>query len=206
MSDTLAPDPRPFTPSDDRLPILRWVVPVILIGAGALVLTTIGRFRELETALSRGIAQLITGTRTTDLLSAHVFYWALGTPRAFGLVIQSDCSSSWLVGPLLVIAGLLATARRLRAGRVMAGAVLAVGVMFASNLVRIALIVWATNRYGYQHGFWWSHVIVGSLFTVVGSLAALTILLKVSLGGGPGTIEARREREVSDASERTTDA
>jgi exosortase/archaeosortase family protein len=206
MSDTIAPNPRSSDSSAGGLPILQWMVAAALIGAGAFVLATIGRFREVETALSRGIAGWITGTTTSDFLPAHTFYWALGTPRAFGLIIQSDCSSSWLVGPLLVIAGFLATARRFRPARVVAAAVLAVALLFTTNLTRIAIIVWATNRYGYQHGFWWSHVIVGSLFTVVGSMLALAILLRVSVGGRGRVSGIPREREVSDASGRSTDA
>jgi exosortase/archaeosortase family protein len=206
MSDTVAPDPQASLLGHESRPVLQWLAAAVLIGAGASVLATIGRFRELETAISAAIAGLITGTKTTELLSAHSFYWALGTPRAFGLIIQSDCSSSWLVGPLLVIAGLLAMARRFRAGRVMTAAVLAVVLLFTTNLLRIAIIVWATNRYGYQHGFWWSHVVVGSLFTVVGSLAALAVLLRVSVGGRSGLADGPRECEVSDASGRATDA
>jgi exosortase/archaeosortase family protein len=135
--------------------------------------------RGIETVLSARFAGLITGSRAVGVSHSHTFYWLVGTSRVTGLIITSDCTSAILIGPVLVAVAIFAFRRRVPAGRLFAAAVLVSGMLFVANLLRLGLITWATYHYG-GPGFTWSHVILGSLLTLVafaGALVALALVI-----------------------------
>ncbi len=131
--------------------------------------------RALETVLSARIAGLITGSHTVGVPGTDTFYWLVGTPRITGLIITGECTSAILMGPLLMVVGVVALGGRVRTGRLFLGAVAVSAIVFAANLGRIGLITWATYRYG-GAGFTWSHTILGSLVTLLAFAGALVML------------------------------
>lgn len=142
---------------------------------GMVVIALNARVRALETTLSAHIAGVITGTRTAAVPSTHTFYWLIGTPHFVGLLITSDCTSAILIAPLLFVAALLALGGRVPPGRLIVGSALGSGLLFAANLLRLALITWATYHFG-MPGFTWSHTLLGSVLSLAAVAGALVVL------------------------------
>lgn len=144
-------------------------------------------FRRLEAHALAPLAGWVTGRHGAVTTQSRV-YFALGTPRAFGLQITSECTSALLLIPLFVMMGSFAIFTRLSLRRqfvaVCAGTALILGV----NAVRVAGIAWATWKYGFNPGYQLSHVFVGSAFSLIGfvgaMLVALWILVRNSRSGG----------------------
>jgi exosortase/archaeosortase family protein len=154
----------------------RLAVSAGLLTAGLLVILATDRLRGAETWLSSLVAGVITRTPTSVLSNGHTFLWGLGTSQLRGLTITPECTVALIAGPLLLLAALLASTRRLDPGRVLGGAALAVAVVMVTNLTRIALIVVAFNDWG-NGGFWWAHVLLGSVVTTLGTVAGVGVLL-----------------------------
>ena len=159
--------------------VKRRSIAVVLCAVAAAVVIFEFHVREVEAQVSAFLSQLLTGHQAAAIPGGAFFYVLEGTPHTFGLQITYDCTSAFLVAPLLVIGAALAMARRIRLGRLMVGIVLAVAVLFAFNLGRIACIAWATANYG-NSGFTASHVFVGTGITLVAYVAALVTLIYIA--------------------------
>jgi exosortase/archaeosortase family protein len=134
------------------------------------------KFRELEAAAITPVTRVATGMHRTQTAKTVVFF-ALGTPRAFGLNITNECTSALLLIPLFVMMGSFAVFTRIKMGRQLVALFVGAFLILAVNALRVSLIAWATWKYGYDPGYTLSHVFVGSAFSLVGFVGAMLIAL-----------------------------
>lgn len=161
----------------------RMVAVALALGAATLVVFSF-QVREIEARIGAFLAQVVTGHPASAIPGADFFYVLEQTSRTFGLTVTAECTSSYLVAPVLFIGGLMALGRRVSLNRVLIGVGLAASVLFALNLFRITMIAWATADYG-SNGFTWSHEVLGSGITVVAYVLALTLLIAVARKSKP---------------------
>jgi exosortase/archaeosortase family protein len=157
----------------------------VTLGLAALALVVFAfQVREVEARLGAFMAQIVTGHPAAAIPGADFFYVLEQTTHTFGLTVTSECTSSYLIAPVLFIGGLMALGRRVQLKRVLLGVGLAAVVLFGLNLFRITMIAWATANYG-SNGFTWSHEVLGSGITVLGYVLALTLLVGVARKSSP---------------------
>jgi exosortase/archaeosortase family protein len=135
-----------------------------------------GTFRAIEARLVTPLAGFVTAHHPVSSQKSVIFF-ALGTPKAFGLQITSECTSALLLIPLLVMMGSIAIFTRFPLPRVLAALAAGAFLMLAVNAFRIVGIAWATWQYGYDPGYKYSHVFVGSACSLVGFVGAILVAL-----------------------------
>jgi exosortase/archaeosortase family protein len=133
-------------------------------------------FRRLEAAAITPVADLVTG-RHHAVATRTIVFFGLGTSHAFGLDITNECTSALLLIPLLVMMGSFATFTRLSMRRQIVALFVGSFLIVAVNAVRVASIAWATWEFGYDPGYTYSHVFVGSAFSLVGFVGAMLVAL-----------------------------
>ena len=135
-------------------------------------------FRHFEARLATPMTGFVTGRHGT-VTSNDLVYFALGTHRAFGLQITNECTSALLLIPLLVMMGSFTMFSRVPLRRQLLALAVGASLMMVVNVVRVSGIAWATWRFGFDPGYTYSHVFVGSAFSLVGFVASMLLALWV---------------------------
>ena len=156
----------------------RIAVAVGLLVIGVSIMLANSGFRDLEAEGASVITRWLTRTDTVYWQGHQVFMWSVGTSAARGLFITPDCSAAFVIGPLLGIAALVCVGRRLPPERVLFATAIAASAVAAVNIGRVSMIAWATHLWGPQSGFWWSHIVAGSIMTLAGGVLGLWILVR----------------------------
>lgn len=160
---------------------------LMFVLAGWLVVQN-DMFRSFEARMVTPVAALVIGgpaVRVNDIV-----YFGLGTQRRFGLQLTDECTSALLLIPLLVMMAFFAIFTRLSLRRqllaVFSGAVL----ILAVNLGRMVTIAYSTWEWGFNPGYEYSHVFVGSAASLVGFVGAVLLALWILVRGDRLTIAA----------------
>jgi exosortase/archaeosortase family protein len=135
-------------------------------------------FRHFEALTASPIAGWVTG-RHGAVTSHDLVYFALGTRRAFGIEITNECTSALLLIPLLVMMGSFTVFSRVPLRRELFALAVGAALMFVVNILRVAGIAWSTWKWGLDPGYKYSHVFVGSAFSLVGFVGAMLLALWV---------------------------
>lgn len=178
MRGPLESDP---TVPHDR-PIVRLAVSVVLIGAAVTVIVAKRNVRQAESVVLGWLASDVFGLASVSNPLRPVVYVTMPAPDDFvspywiGLTVTPECSSAWLVAPLVGLAGVLAFGRRLALRAVVVATGITAGVLVVVNLVRLSLILLATHWWG-ESGYQWSHNVYGSLVAIVGVCGGLALFM-----------------------------
>jgi len=163
---------------------------LVRVGVGlALVVAGVAIYvwgAGIQTAESRILAVLVSWALNHPTVPATwgpVVFWNGAQGQLYGLDITPTCSSGRVAAPLLLTAGALAAVGRLRWGRVVLAALIAIGVIVAINQARMVMIAFTINRYGSEDASLYAHTLAGSLVTVAGVAASLAIGVRVAFGG-----------------------
>lgn len=154
-----------------------------LVAAGSLSLLAAARVRGQEAVVAGQISGAVTGGGSAVNRSTATFFYALGTPLAGGIRVTPECSTAYIVGPVLVLLGLLALSRRLQIRSVVAAAFASLTFLMVTNTARITFIAWAVYRFGRERGYWWSHLVIGSAFSVATIGIAFALLIRIAFSG-----------------------
>lgn len=133
-------------------------------------------FRAFEARMVTPVAALVVGGRDPVRVSDTV-YFALGTSRRFGLQLTDECTSALLLIPLLVMMGCFAIFSRLSLRRQLLAVLSGACLIVAVNIARTVLIAYSTWRWGIHSGYEYSHVFIGSAFSLVGFVGAMLLAL-----------------------------
>jgi exosortase/archaeosortase family protein len=139
-------------------------------------------FRRFEVELVTPLTGFVTG-RHKAVSSDTLVWFARGTPRVFGLNLTTECTSALLLIPLLVMVGSFAIFTRLNLLRQLGALLAGAALILTVNAVRVAGIAWATWEWGKQTGYAYSHVFVGSAFSLIGFVAAMLVALWILVSG-----------------------
>lgn len=153
----------------------------ILIGVlGALVvaLVVLNRaYRTGEMAVASGILSLITSSGVYLAPQRQSLYFGLGTDHAFGLQMSPECTSAFLVLPLLVVGAAMIALRPRIASRVLGALALATLAVILVNQLRILTLVGLIDWLGTDRGYYWGHTLLGSMVSIIGGAAALVMFV-----------------------------
>ncbi|MFF2350773.1 exosortase/archaeosortase family protein [Kitasatospora sp. NPDC058115] len=191
LSHPFAPRPRAAGRAG-RSPLGMLCGAVLLGVCGSLVAGE----RAYRSQESRGTAWLVEhllGMRTLLLEgpTAPVLYAGDHTGLDRGVALTTGCSSALLIAPLALVTALLLLFGNRRAGRVLLAFVVAAGLVLATNLGRLTLVLVMQHRYG-SEGFGWAHVLLGSVLMMAAALvAALLFLWLLPRGASAATASGR---------------
>jgi exosortase/archaeosortase family protein len=155
----------------------RWGPPLglMLYGFSAYMAVNNDTFRHAEMHLAGPASGLLIGEYHVRLVQTSAFF-NLNTSHGFGLDLSAECTSALLLIPLFVMMGSFMTFSALNLRRQVLATVAGAVLIVAVNTLRIALIAWATWNYG-TTGYNYSHVFVGSAFSLVGFVGAMLVAL-----------------------------
>jgi exosortase/archaeosortase family protein len=167
-SDVAAPRP-------SVLPHRLLIAVLLLIAAGLVV-----AHRAYQTA-EIGLAGVILGMFTPDgvyvVAGRQTVYFGLGSNTPLGLQMTPECTSAFLLVPLVLVASVLIALRPRIARRVGVALAISAVVLIAVNQIRILTLAWLVGWLGTNEGYYWGHTLIGSLVSVLGGAMALVLFV-----------------------------
>lgn len=138
------------------------------------------RGRTIEARIAASLAGPVTRGRSRSI--GDVVLTGLGTRGSMGLHITNECTVLLLVVPMLFIAGLIILFRRFPVHSVLFGLLMGVLVVTLTNQMRVVLIAWATQYYGFSLGYELSHKFVGSVLAIFGFALGTLVMFRLAPG------------------------
>jgi exosortase/archaeosortase family protein len=154
-----------------------WVLPLTLCAVLVGLFVLQSWFRAGEAALSSQFVAALAHTRTSAVPGQAVLYFGLGTRDALGLKITPECTSAFLIAPLVAVAAVMVRLRPAITGRVLGALGLGVLMLILTNQLRITVVVWLVQWLGPDTGYYWGHTLMGSAVSVVGGAASLALFV-----------------------------
>ena len=135
-----------------------------MVAAGVVLIAMASYGQLAEAHLDAGLLTLFgVGARWVGTL----VFFTIGNEAA-GIRLTSGCSVGPVLGSFCVLAGLVGWFRPPPLHRVLIAIVELVVVFALANQLRLLVIVFAMRRWGFQRGYDYSHVFVGSVITTTG--------------------------------------
>ncbi|NIH83294.1 exosortase P [Amycolatopsis granulosa] len=166
-------------PLSSRLPV-RWLVIAMLAVVGLLVVCQ-GAYRTAEVQVTGAVLRLISEHGVYVAGARHTVYFGLGGNRPLGLQMTPECSSLFLVVPLVLVTAVLGYLRPANTRRLLLSLLVFAAVVAAVNQLRMLLIVGLVNWLGISTGYYWGHTLMGSLVSVIGGALALVLFVRIGL-------------------------
>jgi exosortase/archaeosortase family protein len=134
-------------------------------------------FRSVEAGAAAAFTRRLLGLRTVHLTGSDTFYFAhQGAWR--GLQVSDECSAGILTAIVCALAAFLFLVGRATIGRGLLAAAAASDLVVLANQLRLVVVAWAYARWG-DAGYHWSHVVVGSLITMLAALAGYVLFFLI---------------------------
>ena len=157
---------------------------VALLAVSAALVFWHGFYRSMEIRLSGLLINLTTTSGVYVVPQRQTVYFGLGTDHALGLRISPECTSAFLVVPLLLVGATMLGLRPRIAGRVLASLGLAVCVLVVVNQLRMLTLVALISQLGRGRGYYLGHTLLGSMVSVFGGAAALVLFVWLATRAG----------------------
>jgi exosortase/archaeosortase family protein len=151
-----------------------------LLSIGAMLVIWHTAYRSLEIQISAVLIDAVTSSGVYVAPQRQTVYFGLGTDHALGLRMTPECTSAFLVVPLLGVGAAMLGLRPRIAGRVLASLAVAVAVLVAVNQLRVLALVGLIDAFGRSRGYYLGHTLFGSMISVFGGAAALVLFVWLS--------------------------
>jgi len=143
-------------------------------------------YQTVEVSLAGLLLRLFSSSGVYVAPSEQTVYFGLGTSHPLGLTMTPECTSAFLLVPLLLVGALLIGLRPRIAGRVMWSLALAAVILVVVNQVRILVMAGLVSWLGTDRGYYWGHTMVGSMVSVFGGAIALVLFVWLATRGDTG--------------------
>lgn len=151
---------------------------VVLAAAAGTVLRN-DAYRSFEATGASILVGHVSGGRAT---AADDIFWVYPDGFVHGFRVTSECTAVLLVAPLLVLTAALFAFTRAPMWRLWLASAAMLAIVTGVNEFRLALIAFASLRWGMQGGYDIAHVFVGSSIGIIGFAGGLAALLMIGLG------------------------
>jgi len=145
--------------------------------AGVLLVLVERAYRELEVQLAGAILRVVTSSGVYVAGSRETVYFGLTSATPFGLRMTPECSSVFLLLPLLLVTAALLWFRPRNARRLFFALGISVLVVILVNQLRILTIVALVHTFGTDQGYYWGHTLLGSMVSVFGGAISLVLFV-----------------------------
>jgi exosortase/archaeosortase family protein len=183
--------------------VASWFLPGVLTAGLVALFAFQDRFRAGEAILASQTVAALAHTRTAAVPERAVLFFNLGTRDALGLHITPECTSAFLIAPLVAVAAVLLRLRPAITGRVLAALAVGTVLLVLTNQLRITVVVWLVEWLGTDSGYYWGHTLMGSAVSVVGGAVSLGVFVWIvavrrsrsELAGAVGVLPPGRHRQ-----------
>jgi exosortase/archaeosortase family protein len=166
----------PYVPP---IPWHRALAVVLLLAAVALVVWQ-RAFRTVEVTLAGGLIRLFTSDGVYVAAQRQSVYFGLGGDTPFGLRMSPECTSAFLLLPLLLVGAVMIVLRPRITRQVIGALGIAVVALILVNQLRLLMLVGLIDWMGTDRGYYLGHTMFGSLISVIGGAAALVLFVWLS--------------------------
>lgn len=163
-----------------------------ILTAVALVFFERG-YRELEVRFFGTLMRLISSHDVYVAGQRETVYFGLGGDNALGLRMTSECSSVFMLLPLLLASAVLLWLGPRSVPRLLISLAVGCLALVLVNQTRLFGIAALVDRLGTDRGYYWGHTLLGSLVSVIGGAVALVLFVWLA------TRRPRAERTAAGA-------
>lgn len=151
------------------------VLAALLLAVAAALIVWQRAYRTGEMFLAGGIIQLFSPDGVYVAARRQSVYFGLGSETPFGLRMSPECTSAFLLLPLLLVGAVMIVLRPRITRQVLVALGLAVVALVIVNQLRVLLLVGLIDWLGSGRGYYLGHTLFGSLVSVFGGAAALVM-------------------------------
>ncbi|RJQ76415.1 exosortase/archaeosortase family protein [Pseudonocardiaceae bacterium YIM PH 21723] len=156
----------------------------LLLAVVAVALVVVERsYRVLEMELSAILLPALGFGRALAIPERESLIFGIGTNYTLGLRMTPECTSVFLVIPLVLIASLMAFFRPQAIGKVLWALGIGGAVLILTNQLRMINIVYLVKTLGTERGYYWGHTFGGSMISVIGGAVALVLFVWLATRG-----------------------
>ncbi|WP_285114476.1 hypothetical protein [Leifsonia sp. fls2-241-R2A-40a] len=166
--------PRWFTPTR----VVRLLLAAVVIAAGVAIMFYNDVIRHAEAALVALVANPFTDGGARSAGDA-IFFKSADGPYDVALIITEQCSVFVMLGPFLMLLGLLLGVTRVHPVRWLTAVLVGATALVVVNEARLWFIVASTHTWGEHPGYELSHGFIGSAFGVLGFVIAMIVALVI---------------------------
>lgn len=154
----------------------RLLIALLLVFATVLVLLH-SAYQAAEISLAGLLLHVITSSGVYIDAGHETVYFGLGTHAPLGLTMTPECTSAFLLIPLVVVAAVLIALRPAISRRVVVSLGVAALILIIVNQLRILTLAALVGWLGTNSGYYWGHTLIGSLVSVFGGAIALVLFV-----------------------------
>ncbi|WP_396287213.1 exosortase P [Amycolatopsis sp. PS_44_ISF1] len=162
-------------PGAARFPRRIAVLGVVAAGAGLVLVERL--YRQFEVQLAGVILRVITSSGVYVAGSRESVYFGLSSATPFGLRMTPECSSAFLLLPLLLVTAVMLHFRPGNAKRLFFSLGVSAVAVVLVNQLRILTIVGLVHAFGPDEGYYWGHTLLGSMVSVFGGAVSLVLFV-----------------------------
>ncbi|HEX5120635.1 MAG TPA: exosortase P [Pseudonocardiaceae bacterium] len=163
-----------------------------LIALAMLLVVAHRAYQTVEISLAGLLLHVFTSSGVYVVAGQQTVYFGLGSTHPLGLTMTPECTSAFLLIPLVLVSAVLVTLRPAIATRVLGSLALAALILIVVNQLRIMTLAALVGWLGTDRGYYWGHTMIGSLVSVFGG--AIALVLFVWLATRRSRVERRNER------------
>ena len=185
MTSAVAPLPSwgPRTPNaagSDDVGLVRPVLSAFAVVLMVALFVVAQRVQELEATISAELARL-GGISDAVRTGTSVLFTVDGVRTGYSITL--GCTVAFLIIPFTGATVVLLAIQRVRVRTAVAALAAAIGTIVAINQLRLLTIAEAMSAFGADEGYARTHVLVGTVISTLGVVAAGTLYLAVLLRG-----------------------
>jgi exosortase/archaeosortase family protein len=148
---------------------------LLILAVGLVVIQKF--YRTAEITLAAGILRVLVGSGVDTAPERQVVYFGLDTDHPIGLKMTPECTSAFLVLPLIVVGAAMVALRPWIGRRVLIALGVGAAALIIVNQLRVLLMVGLVASLGIDRGYYWGHTMLGSMVSVFGGAAALVLFV-----------------------------
>jgi len=152
-------------------------IAVVLVLAAAALVVWHRVYRTGEMIVAGGLIRLFTSDGVYVAAQRQTVYFGLGGSTPFGLRMSPECTSAFLLLPLLLVGAVMIALRRHIARQVLGALGVSLAALIVVNQLRLLMLVGLINWLGTDQGYYLGHTMFGSLISVIGGAAALVLFV-----------------------------
>ncbi|HEX4701127.1 MAG TPA: exosortase P [Pseudonocardiaceae bacterium] len=141
-------------------------------------------YQTAEVSLAGVLLHLCTSSGVYVAAGQQTVYFGLGSDHPLGLTMTPECTSAFLLVPLIVVGALLIGLRPPIARRVLYSLGVAAVVLVVVNQLRVLTMAGLVSWLGTSNGYYWGHTMIGSVVSVFGGAIALVLFVWLSTKRG----------------------
>jgi exosortase/archaeosortase family protein len=149
---------------------------LLALAAVALVVWHRG-YRTAEMVVAGGLIRLFSSDGVYVAAQRQTVYFGLGGSTPFGLRMSPECTSAFLLLPLLLVGAVMVVLRPRIARQVLGALGISLAALIVVNQLRLLMLVGLINWLGTDQGYYLGHTMFGSLISVFGGAAALVLFV-----------------------------